>query len=181
MAIDDNASYELTGYQVKDLAGRIRRKADASAIPTVNDATLTLVQNGTTVGTFTANQSTDTTVNLAGGIYADDPTAPANPNAWIAGSDIDWTTLSENQSDIRKIHYDTFTATTDSNGFANVPTNLITPSTGMILAAATTTQQCFTTPFNDKTQSRYTIKTEQWDRTSIGNTSVTYRITYILY
>ena len=24
MAIDDNTSYELTGYQVKDLAGRIR-------------------------------------------------------------------------------------------------------------------------------------------------------------
>ena len=49
MAIDDNASYELTGYQVKDLAGRIRLKADASAIPTVNDATLTLVQNGTAI------------------------------------------------------------------------------------------------------------------------------------
>lgn len=93
MAIDDNTSYELTGYQVKDLAGRIRLKADASAIPTVNDATLTLVQNGTTVGTFTANQSTNTTVNLAGGIYADDPTAPANPNAWITSSDIDWSTI----------------------------------------------------------------------------------------
>ena len=34
MAIDDNTSYELTGYQVKDLAGRIRRKADASSVPT---------------------------------------------------------------------------------------------------------------------------------------------------
>lgn len=34
MAIDDNTSYELTGYQVKDLAGRIRRKAEASEIPT---------------------------------------------------------------------------------------------------------------------------------------------------
>lgn len=34
MAIDDNASYELTGYQVKDLAGRIRRKAEASSVPT---------------------------------------------------------------------------------------------------------------------------------------------------
>lgn len=95
MAIDDNTSYELTGYQVKDLAGRIRLKADASAIPTVNDATLTLVQNGTTVGTFTANQSTNTTVNLAGGIYADDPTAPANPDAWITPSDIDWSGIPE--------------------------------------------------------------------------------------
>lgn len=34
MAIDDNTTYELTGYQVKDLAGRIRRKAEASEIPT---------------------------------------------------------------------------------------------------------------------------------------------------
>lgn len=34
MAIDDNTSYELTGYQVKDLAGRIRRKAEASEVPT---------------------------------------------------------------------------------------------------------------------------------------------------
>lgn len=95
MAIDDNTSYELTGYQVKDLAGRIRRKADASAIPTVNDAALTLVQNGTTVGTFTANQSTNMTVNLAGGVYADDPTAPANPEAWITPSDIDWSTFTD--------------------------------------------------------------------------------------
>ena len=28
MAIDDNTSYELTGYQVKDLAQKIRNKAD---------------------------------------------------------------------------------------------------------------------------------------------------------
>lgn len=101
MAIDDNTSYELTGYQVKDLAGRIRRKADASAIPTVNDATLTLVQNGTTVGTFTANQSTNTTVNLAGGVYADDPTAPANPDGWITPSDIDWSTFTYSTSEQR--------------------------------------------------------------------------------
>ena len=33
-------------------------------IPTVNDATLTIQQNGTTVGTFTANSSSDKTVNI---------------------------------------------------------------------------------------------------------------------
>ena len=33
-------------------------------IPTVNDATLTIQQNGTNVGTFTANQSSDQTVNI---------------------------------------------------------------------------------------------------------------------
>ena len=64
MAIDDNTSYELTGYQVKDLAGRIRLKADASAIPTVNDATLTIQHNGSNVQTFTANQSTNATANV---------------------------------------------------------------------------------------------------------------------
>lgn len=85
MAIDDNTSYELTGYQVKDLAQKIRAKADASAIsavgysnlysdltgtptiPTVYNGTLTIQQDGVTVGTFSANQNTNTTVNLSSG------------------------------------------------------------------------------------------------------------------
>ena len=85
MAIDDNASYELTGYQVKDLAQKIRAKADSASlgavafsnlyadltgaptIPTVYNGTLTIQQNGATIGTFSANQSTDTTINLTGG------------------------------------------------------------------------------------------------------------------
>lgn len=82
MAIDDNASYELTGYQVKDLAQKIRAKADSASlasvatsglyadiigaptIPTVYNGTLTIQQNGTTVDTFTANSATDKTVNI---------------------------------------------------------------------------------------------------------------------
>lgn len=85
MAIDDNMSYELTGYQVKDLAQKIRAKADSNSlasvatsglysdltgaptIPTVYNGTLTIQQNGTTVGTFSANQSTDETINITGG------------------------------------------------------------------------------------------------------------------
>ena len=85
MAIDDNTSYELTGYQVKDLAGKIRAKADASSlasvatsglysdltgaptIPTVYNGTLTIQQNGTQLGTFSANQSSNTTINITGG------------------------------------------------------------------------------------------------------------------
>lgn len=88
MAIDDNTSYELTGYQVKDLAQKVRAKADSASlasvatsglysdltgaptIPTVNNGTLTIQHNGTTVQTFTANSSTDTTVNIET-IYAD--------------------------------------------------------------------------------------------------------------
>lgn len=82
MAIDDNASYELTGYQVKDLAQKIRAKADSNSlasvatsglysdltgaptIPTVYNGTLTIQQNGTQLGTFSANQSTDETINI---------------------------------------------------------------------------------------------------------------------
>lgn len=88
MAIDDNTSYELTGYQVKDLAQKIRAKADSSSlasiatsglysdiigaptIPTVYNGALTIQQNGVTVGTFTANQSTDATVSLTDTTYS---------------------------------------------------------------------------------------------------------------
>lgn len=85
MAIDDNTSYELTGYQVKDLAQKIRAKADSASlasvatsglysdltgaptIPTVYNGTLTIQQNGTTIGTFSANQDTNETINITGG------------------------------------------------------------------------------------------------------------------
>ena len=85
MAIDDNASYELTGYQVKDLASKIRAKADSNSlasvatsglysdltgaptIPTVYNGTLTIQQNGTTLGTFSANQSANETINITAG------------------------------------------------------------------------------------------------------------------
>lgn len=36
-------------------------------IPAVNDSTITIQQNGTTVGTFTTNDADDTTINLTGG------------------------------------------------------------------------------------------------------------------
>lgn len=36
-------------------------------IPTVNDSTITIQQDGTTVGTFTTNDANDTTINLTGG------------------------------------------------------------------------------------------------------------------
>lgn len=39
----------------------------SSSLPTVNNGTLTIQQNGVTVGTFTANQSGNTTVNITGG------------------------------------------------------------------------------------------------------------------
>lgn len=98
------ATIEGSGYTAHDggVVGNLDYLNDASVsvftiywkqIPAVNNGTLTIRQNGTTVGTFSANQGISTTVNLAGGIYADDPTAPANPNAWITSSDVDWSTM----------------------------------------------------------------------------------------
>ena len=51
-------------------AARIAADRDIiNSIPTVNDATLTIQRNGTSVGTFTANSATDTTINIDVPIY----------------------------------------------------------------------------------------------------------------
>lgn len=48
-------------------------------IPTVNDGTLTIQKNGTTIGTFTANQSGNSTVNIeADTVLTDDVTVSKN-------------------------------------------------------------------------------------------------------
>lgn len=41
----------------------------SSSLPTVNDGTLTITQGGSTLGTFTANQSSNTTIDIPGGGY----------------------------------------------------------------------------------------------------------------
>ena len=104
MAIDDNTSYELTGYQVKDLAGRIRQKADSASlapvatsglysditgaptVPTVYNGKLTITQNGKTLGEFTANQSTDTTIDLENSSYSTSEVKTSS--TWIDGKPI---------------------------------------------------------------------------------------------
>ena len=47
-----------------DSYGHITAAGSAVTIPTVNNGTLTIQRNGTTVGTFTANQSGNTTANI---------------------------------------------------------------------------------------------------------------------
>lgn len=51
----------------------------SSDLPIVNNGTLTIQKNGTTVGTFTANQSTDSTINIeADTVLTDDTTVNKN-------------------------------------------------------------------------------------------------------
>lgn len=72
---------------------------------------------------------------LDGFVYADDPTAPANPNAWITGSDVDWTTTAQSYSttevdtgatwvDGRKIYKKTISCGGGSNQYKAVNHNI---------------------------------------------------------
>ena len=45
-------------------SNKLATEADIPSVPTVNDATLTIQQNGTNVQAFTANQSTNATANI---------------------------------------------------------------------------------------------------------------------
>lgn len=78
--IDDAIAAEAAAREESDieLQDAIDAEEDAriaadeaiiSQIPTVNDATLTLQRNNTNIGTFTANSSTDTTINIDVPIY----------------------------------------------------------------------------------------------------------------
>ena len=58
-------------------SGSYNDLSNKPTIPTVNDATLTIQKNGTTVDTFTANSSTDKTVNV---------TVPTNTNELTNGA-----------------------------------------------------------------------------------------------
>lgn len=53
-----------TQEQWEDLATKVKAKADASSIPTVNNSTITVTNNGLDKGTFTTNQATAGTVAL---------------------------------------------------------------------------------------------------------------------
>lgn len=70
-------------------------------VPTVNNGTLTIQHNGTTAGTFTANQSSNSTVNIET-LYADTllPASSVAPivtdqiqDEAVTSSKIDWTTM----------------------------------------------------------------------------------------
>lgn len=60
--------------------------------PTVNDATLTIQHNGTSVQTFTANQSTSATANIQT-IYSVDAIDTTAVTPTVTADMIDWTTL----------------------------------------------------------------------------------------
>lgn len=54
----------FTDLSTVAFSGSYNDLSNTPTIPTVNDATLTIQKNGTSVGTFTANASSDTSVNV---------------------------------------------------------------------------------------------------------------------
>lgn len=56
--------YDSTAQTLKDSGKKISDLATTSQLPTVNNGTLTIQKNGTTVATFSANQSGNATANI---------------------------------------------------------------------------------------------------------------------
>ena len=77
---DDNTTYSTmsvsegttgTATSARTMRADYLKQIIKHYTPTVNNATLTVTQNGTSVGTFTANSSTDTTLALTDTTYSD--------------------------------------------------------------------------------------------------------------
>ena len=76
---------------------------------------------------------------------------------------------------------DSFTATSDGNGFVNVPTTMVAPSTGFVVGTRIAdSNNGFALPYTNNTNSRFTICCKKWDMTAIANTSIKVEILYKL-
>jgi len=98
------------GDDYKEYGNSVRCIKDSSlintlmnSIPSANDGTLTIQQNGNTVGTFSANQSSDQTVNITVP-SANDGTLTIQQNGSTVG------TFSANQSSDQTVNITTLTA-----------------------------------------------------------------------
>lgn len=75
--LEDSLSTVATSGSYNDLSNK-------PTIPTVNNATLTITQNGTSMGTFTANQSTNKTIALTNTTYSN---ATTSANGLMSSTD----------------------------------------------------------------------------------------------
>lgn len=143
-------------------------------------ATILVGTNVTTIGSGVITQGT--AVQSLAELTDGSVTTPKLANGAVTSGKVDWSTLAENQSDIRKIHVYQFTATTDGNGFAAVPTTVVNLQSGTILGASvnTASTNCSSVPFNDKAGNRFTIQTKYWDGGAVSSKSLDFTIAYIL-
>ena len=96
--IRSGAARGMTAVQPGSLAtvattGSYNDLANRPTIPTVGNGTITITQGGVTKGTFTTNQSGNTTINVdAGGGSADFPDQTGHAGEFLTtnGSDVSW-------------------------------------------------------------------------------------------
>lgn len=124
-------------------------------IPTVNNATLTITQNGTSAGTFTANASSNKTIALTDTTYSDFtgadastagtaglvPAPAAGDNTKYLAGDGTWKTVSQYALPI---------ATANDLGGIKVGSRLTINSSTGVLSADSQTDNNFTTTLKDK-------------------------------
>lgn len=84
-----------------DAASGVAQILNKPTIPTVNNATLTIQKNGTTVKTFTANASTDVTADIAVPTQLSDLSGTISTSqiadSAVTGAKIDWSGLDSHQ------------------------------------------------------------------------------------
>ena len=89
----------------------------------------------------------------------------------IIANKIDWTSVTDNQNNIRKIYKYNFTGSTDANGFLYIPNTVIKPATGTILGVRCINKNCFTSVYSDFSSDRFTIRCDQYNWSALANTS----------
>lgn len=152
--------------------------------------TVTRAQRGTTGKAFTAGAI------VTNADYANDAVRLAEGGTtetetpWIETEDItddavtadkiDWSSMSDDNNNIRKIYTATVKGTTDANGFFTVDTSIAVPSNAIILGArGHGSYNGFYFPYSDTGQSRFTMRCLNWDFSAIGNSYRECDIAYI--
>lgn len=156
-----------------DSAIRTAITADGAAGSTAYYAILGTV----TVAAGTTNITSDM---ISAGVQA----TPALADGSVTSDKVDFATFGENESGIRKIHITSFTATSDQNAFVVVPSDIVNPTTGLIVGSyvGTNVSTGFAVPFKSASTT-YSLKCGIWDFSggANGNKSLTPTIAYILF
>jgi len=132
-------NYSVKGETIKDYAqdglatvatsGSYSDLSNTPTIPTVNDATLTITQNGTSAGTFTANASSDVTIAITETVQSATSPLSISSNA-----------LSISQADTSTNGYLSSTDWNTFNGKQNVQTVVSLPVLNVSLNVAANTR-----------------------------------------